>query len=492
VTLPSSLKFAICLFLICPFASAQQSVPSEEAKDTPQQELHRLEQAVSNAQAQVEASQRQLIELQKSLLSLEMRLAKDGRPVPTEAPQVATTPVPPPPAQDDDIHERQAMQESQIATLDQAKVGSESKYPVTISGLVLMNSFINTSQVDMAAVPAVAIPGAGSTGASLRQTVLGIDARGPTLAGAASHADVRVDFFGSAAAQSYADVGGIMRLRTAHASLDWAKSRAFVEIDRPIFSPNIPTSLVSVAEPALSWSGNLWTWLPQLGVSHTIDLGKSMHVSMEAALMDVPDSPAALPTTSTVSQGERSRWPGSELHFSLFGKNDGTGAAVGVGGYFSPHTTSLGTKYDAWAGTLDLRLPLPKNLQLTGSFYRGLALGGLGGGAYKDYIYLAQGSMPLDDVGGWAQLKKRVGPRLEFNGAYGIDNSFASEIREYVGTYPTNYLGLARNQTFFANTIYSPSAYLMFSLEFKHIWSAPITGPTANSNIIGIAAGYKF
>ncbi len=36
---------------------------------------------------------------------------------------------------------------------------------------------------------------------------------------------------------------------------------------------------------------------------------------------------------------------------------------------------------------LDARLLLFARLQLTGSFYRGLALGGLGGGAYKDFAY---------------------------------------------------------------------------------------------------------
>ena len=42
------------------------------------------------------------------------------------------------------------MQESQIATQEQAKVESESKYSVKITGLLLMNGFVNTRAVDMA------------------------------------------------------------------------------------------------------------------------------------------------------------------------------------------------------------------------------------------------------------------------------------------------------------------------------------------------------
>jgi len=72
-----------------------------------------------------------------------------------------------------------------------------------------------------------------------------------------------------------------------------------------------------------------------------------------------------------------------------------------------------------------------------------------------------------------------------------MDNGFASELRRYV-LPATSYQNQARNQTFTANTIYSPSAYLLFSLEFRHITTAPIAGSTANTNVIGVAAGYKF
>jgi hypothetical protein len=56
----------------------------------------------------------------------------------------------------------------------------------------------------------------------------------------------------------------------------------------------------------------------------------------------------------------------------------------------------------------------------------------------------------------------------------------------------TPYQNLARNRTFTGNVIYSPSAYLLFSLEYRHLESAPITGLTNASDVIGIAAGYKF
>jgi hypothetical protein len=173
------------------------------------------------------------------------------------------------------------------------------------------------------------------------------------------------------------------------------------------------------------------------------------------------------------------------------------GSHLGVGGYFAPHLSPLGGRYDAWAGTLDARFLLPARLQFTGSFYRGEALGGLGGGLYKDFGYRTDSDggsyfRPLDDVGGWVQLKEKTSERLEFNAAFGMDNVFARELRPYAASGGTIYQNLARNQTFTGNVIYSPSAYLLFSLEYRHLESSPVTGLANGSNIIGLGAGYKF
>jgi hypothetical protein len=40
--------------------------------------------------------------------------------------------------------------------------------------------------------------------------------------------------------------------------------------------------------------------------------------------------------------------------------------------------------------------------------------------------------------------------------------------------------------------IYSPSAYLLFSLEYRRLWTNYSTGPTNFSDVIGIGAGYRF
>ena len=71
---------------------------------------------------------------------------------------------------------------------------------------------------------------------------------------------------------------------------------------------------------------------------------------------------------------------------------------------------------------------------------------------------------------------------------------FAQDLRIYFDSTGSmaQYFNLARNRTVTGNVIFSPSAYLLFSLEYRRLESAPVVGLPATSNIIGIGAGYKF
>ena len=468
-----------------------------------QQELRdkvrQLNDAMNRVQQQIEDSQQQLKALQSQLAALQRETeGAEALPVPDAehgAAQLA--------AAVDELRERQTMAESQIATEEQTKVESESKYPLKLSGMILMNGFVNTGKVDSAPNPAVALEGPGSTGASVRQTVLGLDARGPRLFGARSHADIRFDFDGAITSGSTygADVFGLARLRTAHADLSWEHAQAFFSLDRPVLSPLAPDSLTAVGVPALAWSGNLWSWSPQFGAGYEAMPRPSVGVGIKAALIDVADPPALFnssPSTAYTppSTAEQSRWPGVEAEFEILDPHNGEGAQVGVGGLFASHRASTLGTFKSWAGTLSFRLPMKRGMQISGSGYRGQALGGLGGGGYKDYVYSpSEGAESLrvpDDAGGWGQWKQRFNQRFEFNGAFGIDNLSAHQLRPYAVATAGSLYNLARNRTFTANAIYSPSAYVLLSLEFRHILSSFVNSPTQTSDVIGIAAGYKF
>jgi len=236
-------------------------------------------------------------------------------------------------------------------------------------------------------------------------------------------------------------------------------------------------------------------------LSHSIALTDSSRIEMKAALIDSTDPlpPGYALNPSSVTQTERSRWPGSEARIAFQHGESGIGPEIGAGGYFSPHRTLDGDTYDAWAATMDLRFPLSRYFEMTANAYRGQALAGLGAGGYVNYYDAYVGSSAyahahaLDDVGGWSQLKARAGQRVEMNAGYGVDNPFAKEILASISSSDGSpYPGLARNRSFFSNVIVSPSAYLIFSLEYRRLWTNMNTGPTNFSDVIGVGAGYKF
>jgi hypothetical protein len=491
-------------FLLSLCVIALTTIPSGFAQNQPvtdsavQERIRALTDAMERVESQMQESQRELAEIRKQLAAL-----RDSSGAGTAPPAAASDSAKSLADAVANVRETQAVQEAQIATLEQTKVESASKYPLKVSGMILMTAMVNTHGTDSVQTPVVAYSGGGSTGATARQTILGLDGSGPRIFGARSHGDLRIDFSAGAAASGYGNAysPGVVRLRTAHAELNWDHAQAFFALDRPILSPDSPTSLIAVAEPALAWSGNLWAWNPQFGVSLDALRAGQGTIRIQGALIDTVDAPwsnlAQSGIYSPSSSAESSRWPGVEARLSYGGAQEDGGAHIGVSGLFAPHRVNvLGIAYHSWAGAADFRLPATRFTQLSGSAYYGSALGGLGGGAYKDYVWKYYDdetySRALDDSGGWLQWKQKAGDRLEFNEAFGIDNVPGHQLLPYATSTPMSYSNLARNRTVTANVIYSPSAYLLFSLEYRHIMSSYVTAPTQSSDAIGLGAGYRF
>ena len=441
-------------------------------------------------------SQLQLDELRSEIANLRQQLAeKDGNDDAARTVESLRASV-------DEIKDTTEVLQSEVKQHDQTKVESASKLPLRISGAMLFTSVLNSGNADNVDVPMVAIASQpdsphGSLSATARQTILGIDASGLTLWGAKSSADLNVDFFGDATQSSYTSVAGNVRLRTAHASLEWPNRSLSLRLDRPLISPLEPTSWVTRGEPALAWSGNLWAWAPQLTFKENSIL-LDRRLSAEIGIIDPAAPRVALQSGYTgPNSSEQSRQPGYEVRLGNqipFGDRE---AHVGVGGYYSRQAYSYDRDLDAWAGTADWDLPLFRAATFSGEFYRGRGIGGLGGGAFKDYVTYNNGS-DLDGVdaeGGWAQLKFNLSRSLELNLASGEDNAFAGDLRSSdLSSIPitNSYANLARNQSAFGNLVFRPRSYLLFSTEFRQLNSWPIAGSASREHIVGLAAGYLF
>jgi hypothetical protein len=406
------------------------------------------------------------------------------------------------------LHEEQEALQAEIKQHEQIKVESASKYPLRLTGLILFNAFSNAGVVDNVDLPTLALPrqpgsSHGSTGATLQQTLLGLEATGPTFGGARSSAAVSMDFFGGATTNVYGYTfsTGVVRMRQAQISLDWNKTTLQAAYTVPLISPLSPTSYATVAEPAFSASGNLWTWSPQVRAEQRFPLSDDRSIALEAGLID-PESPGYT-SPQLDSPVEASRHPGYEGRVSYRANSSWTGSThrfvLGVGGYSASQYYNSSTQVHSWAATADWQVPILKWFEVTGEAYRGRAIGGLGGGLYKDVVVVTNPvtGFPqvngVETVGGWSQLKLRLSRTLEANAAFGLDDALSGNFYGLISTPGGNPLEqYARNSSVMGNIIFRPKTYLIFSPEYRHLLTWPYTGSVNVANFFTLSAGYQF
>jgi hypothetical protein len=135
-----------------------------------------------------------------------------------------------------DMEDRVAVEERRTSEQAQTKVESSQRFPIRLTGMALVNTFINSKQNGGVDYPTIAYLGRGNTtaGTGLHQTVLGLNYDGSqTLWGGTISGSLYMDFFGGSSLPN----GELMRLRTASISLDWGSRTLMIGQDKPIFSP---------------------------------------------------------------------------------------------------------------------------------------------------------------------------------------------------------------------------------------------------------------
>ena len=404
----------------------------------------------------------------------------------------------------DELHDDQQVLQSQVKTLDQSKVGTESRYPLRINGMILFNSYVVDGAVDNPILPLIALPRTSqwvhhSLGASLEQTQLGLSAAGPRLWSARTSADIAVDFFSSTNYTTIPPPTALnLRLRTVDANLDWKDTQISMGLQTPLVTPLSPTSFASVGEPPLSWAGNLWTWLPQVTLTHRRAITDSSHAIFAFGLLD----PEAGNVTGEQAYGimRRNLQPGYEGRFAYEWGNQERPYEIGGSGYYTRqlyygNSTTESQPLDFWAGTADWRLPLANVAELSGEFYRGRGIGDLGGGAFKNVVkeYDSAYASGLNATGGWTQLKFRVTPALEANAFFGEDSARARDVRNQAPVANASpYFYLVRNQSTGVNLIYRPKTYLLFAGEYRYLQSWYIYGSAKEAQTLDLTVGYLF
>src|SRR3984957_8640323 len=379
------------------------------------------------------------------------------------------------------LEDDQELMNDKIVEQSQTKVESGSKYRVRLSGLVLLNTAVTRGSVDNLDIPQFAVPPvapgvAGSFSGSLRQSQIGVEAFGPDIAGARTSANVKFDFAGGFPNVPNGAAFGIVRLRTGTVRLDWANTSIVAGQDAIFFAPLTPTTLSSLAIPALSYTGNLWSWTPQVRIEHRFALSENSGIRVQAGILDslTGDVPP-LQSYRFPSVGEESGQPAYATHIGYSQRIFGRDLNIGIGGYYGRQNWGFGRAVDGWAGVTDVTVPLGEFLDFSAEFYRGNAVGGLGGGVGQSILLSGSVYNPntaiygLDSTGGWAQLKFKPKPNFEVNFAYGEDIPFAGELKRFPATALYYGYSISRNQSPFVNFIYRVRSDVLFSMEYKRL-----------------------
>ena len=387
----------------------------------------------------------------------------------------------------------------------QTKVETASKYRARLHGIVLMNAFRNvggTDSIDFPSFAQPAAPGApqASIGATLRQSEIGLEIFGPSLVGAKTSADVQLDFAGGFPATGNGVNFGIVRLQTASLRLDWQHTSVVAGQDSLFVSPLSPTSFASLAMPAFAFAGNLWGWTPQLRVEHRFSVSDQQTLTVQAGVLDNLDLEFPSDSFYRYAQaGEQAGQPAYAVRTSwsrpVYGQRP---LSFGAAGYYGRHDWNWDRYVDAWAAMADWQIPLAPRLSLSGEFYRGRGIGGLGGSAGRSIVYGA--TLPyrvspirgLNAAGGWAQLKLQVTPKIELNGVAAEDDALTNDIRGFA-TDQNNFSPiLGRNRGAFGNVVFRPRSDLVLSAEFRRLQSFPVYSSSSATNQINLAMGILF
>ena len=402
------------------------------------------------------------------------------------------------------IEEGQQLLSQKVDDQYQTKVESGSKYRVRLSGIALFNAFTTRGATDNFDLPTVALPGNPSQpssgfGATLRQSEVGLEVFGPNIAGATTEADIRADFFGGFPNSPNGVTSGLFRLRTAGLRMDWQDTSIVAGQYTPFFSPLSPTSLATLAYPALSSSGNLWVWTPQLFIEHRISLADGSRMTLRGGILD--PLTGQLPADSfyrAPQAGERTGQPAYAARIAWASGAEENAFSVGAGGYYARQNWGFGRTVDSWAGTADWSVPLTHWFALTGEFYRGRAMGGLGAAEGRSVVYTgplsdAQSLVDgLNSTGGWSQLKFKPTGKLEFNGAFGQDFSTPPKL-EYndEGVVYQNAL-IGRNQSLLFNSIYHLRSNFLLSVEYLRLRTAETQPGLFWANQVSLSAAALF
>ena len=509
----TALSVAALLLLTTPLwpqegASGAAAGQTDTAVRELQDQVRELRGMIAEMRAENAESRAEMQRLRQDLQSTRAMLQQAGQSAtaassqaPESAPSSSATPL------EDRVQKLEdsaSLLSSKVDEQYQTKVETASKYRARLHGIILMNAFRNVGETNSNDFPDYSRPvdlgtPVASAGASLRQSEIGLEVFGPTLAGAKSSADIQFDFAGGFASTGNGVNFGIVRMQTASLHLDWKNTSFIAGQDALFISPLSPTSFASLATPTFGYAGNLWAWTPQLRVEHRFSFTDQQTLTVQAGVLDNLDWEFPPRSYYRYPQaGERSGQPAYAVRTSWSRPIHEHPLSFGVAGYYGRQNWDWNRYVDAWAGMIDGQIPLGSRISLSGEFYRGKGIGGLGGSVGRSIVYGGDPTYALTPIrglnseGGWAQLKIQVTPKIELNGIVSNDNTFAGDVRGFAIDADNFVPILGRNRGALGNIVFRPRSDLLFSAELRRLQTLPIYATSSSANQVNLAMGILF
>jgi len=443
-------------------------------------------QQAGSEQSKLDLILRQLTELRQENQELRQEVNELRNQVaglrstrPPEPPPQQAEPQRAEPEQPEHLQEKLAVLNQRVEDLDTGKVEAAGHFPLKISGLVLMNTFLYAGQTGGVDLPLAAAPGAGqrSAGATFRNTEISFVYSGsPAVFGAQVAGELHLDFFGG----TLNSQNNLMRVQRAAIGLNWAKRSLTFALDKPILSPRNPDSLSQLGVPALANSGNLWLWQPQLRYEERIRFSDTTGITARLGVYQTSETLAGLPAGVRFSPARPALQGRAEFfHDSAKGRR-----FEFAPGFHVSESLAAGMSARSYAASVDWLVPLAPRVDWTGFAFTGQDLAGLGIAALHQGLTLRDGILlPVRTRGGWTELTLHATGRLDFNLIAGLDDDFD---RDLVGN------GIGRNLTYLGNLRFRLAPNVALGPEVMQIRTTYLQSGILRINRYDLALGYFF
>jgi len=322
--------------------------------------------------------------------------------------QIAATRQQPEATPSPSLEERVDVQEKRTEEQSQTKVEASQKFPLSITGMALFNAFItgrNNSGFENPTA-AAAVAGPATSGATFRQTIIGLKYEGPQAFGATIRGMVLMDLFQG----SSASLNHLLRLRVANLSMDWKNQSLSVGQDKPLISIREPNSLSQVGVSAFTGTGNLWLWQPQVRFEQRVALGPNTGLRAQGSVYQTSESSTDVPAQFAASL-ERSR-PALQGRFEVWRQFENGGRIEIAPGFHTSTTHVAATSVPSRLFTLDWSIQPLVKWKLVGMFFTGENPDNMGSLRQGFTVLGLRNVIPVHGSGGWAQLSYSPTKRL--------------------------------------------------------------------------------